>query len=293
MGYRKLSFVDACKWLIQEYGIATSANVVRPIFRPKRILPYRSVIELPSVEKRKEIPLDIANKIVEYTKHSLWTSSLSRNPASNFLFRERKLDREVIHKLSIGYIPSFPDFLMQRLVTDFSRERLEDIGLVKTCGDRVYPKVATPCLTFPYYDEKGELLGIQTRYLGTDKSMARFLFILQKRQSLFNLSIIKDLPLGSKLYISEGVTDCLSLLSSGLNAVALPSANILPMEDFMKLRKFHLYMYPDNDIKGEDAYNQVRRSALRMGQKLHRCSIPLEFKDYSCFYCSNKHDDEE
>lgn len=74
----------------------------------------------------------------------------------------------------------------------------------------------------------GGLIGLQSRYLGENKEVPRFQFVSAQKTRLFNLPILGSMKDGEDLYISEGITDCLALLSSGKKAVAIPSATILP-----------------------------------------------------------------
>lgn len=54
----------------------------------------------------------------------------------------------------------------------------------------------------------------------------RFQFISSQKTRLFNLPVLNTMKFGEDLYISEGITDCLALLSAGKKAVAIPSATI-------------------------------------------------------------------
>ncbi|WP_213065500.1 toprim domain-containing protein, partial [Acinetobacter baumannii] len=65
-----------------------------------------------------------------------------------------------------------------------------------------------------------------------------------QKTRLFNLPVLNTMSRGDRLYISEGITDCLALLSNGLKAVAIPSATILPLEDLVLLKGYDLHMYP-------------------------------------------------
>ena len=93
---------------------------------------------------------------------------------------------------------------------------------------------------------------------------------------------------GSNLYITEGITDCLALQSAGYESVALPSSTSFPLEDLIKLKDFNLYMVPDNDKAGWDAYTRLYRLLLRYGCELKRIELPYKTKDYSEYYLKSK-----
>lgn len=90
------------------------------------------------------------------------------------------------------------------------------------------------------------------------------------------------------LYISEGVSDCLALLSTGYNAIAIPSASNLPLKDIRNLIKYNLIMCADHDLAGERAYETLRYHVIRMGGKIHRLEYPENFKDYGEYHKSTK-----
>lgn len=142
----------------------------------------------------------------------------------------------------------------------------------------------TPCLLFPYYDQDGSLIGIQSRYLGTNEKAPRFQFMSSQKTRLYNLPILNSLNRGDKLYISEGITDCLALLSDGLNAVAIPSATILPLEDLILLKNYELHMYPDRDEAGQKAFMALRRFFINHYSTVRAEALPEGVKDYCDYY---------
>ena len=144
----------------------------------------------------------------------------------------------------------------------------------------------TPCLVFPYYNVKWDLIGIQSRYLGSNKEAPRFQFISAQKTRLFNLPILNEMNSGDRLYISEGVTDCLALLSSGKRAVAIPSATILPQTDLLDLVTYNLYMYPDQDKAGKDAFINLRKYFINHFGNIREEKLPNGCKDFSEYYVS-------
>jgi len=98
------------------------------------------------------------------------------------------------------------------------------------------------------------------------------------------LPILDKLRRGDKLYISEGITDCLALLSDGLNAVAIPSATILPMEDLILLKNYELHMYPDRDEAGQKAFIALRHFFINHYSTIRTEVLPEGVKDYCDYY---------
>ncbi len=204
-------------------------------------------------------------------------------PAKEFLFLKRHLKEDVVQKLRIGSIVN-PDIIIDNLVKIFGEGMCLKTGLIKRGNYGLYFYFYTPCLLFPYYDQDGRLIGVQSRYLGTNEKVPRFQFLSSQKTRLYNLPILNNLKRGDKLYISEGITDCLALLSDDLNAVAIPSATILPMEDLVLLKNYDLHMYPDQDEPGQNAFMALRRFFVNHYSMIKIGKLPKGVKDYCDFY---------
>jgi len=218
----------------------------------------------PAVKQIKHYPPDVD-----------FLSGLVAKPVLNesaryFLFEKRRLNPKVIEWCGISSI-SYPT----------------------PCWRYGKPFYDAPSLLFPYKDINGRVLNVQSRYLGppalrgSGERVPRFRFPSNSSIHIFNLPILKYLREGEPLYISEGITDCLALLSSGHKAIAIPSATLLKPEDLEPIRGHPLHIYPDNDAAGERLYNQLVKSSLALSSTLVRHDLPTGCKDYSDFYLRN------
>ena len=155
-------------------------------------------------------------------------------------------------------------------------------------------------LQIPYFDTDGNLIGIQNRNLDygkpnscpsqtTDYEVPRFRFPKGSRCSIYNLQVLKTLKDGEPLFITEGASDCWSMLSSGHKAIAIPSATLLKPNELTAIRmsidKTHssLHMYPDQDAPGESLFAQLKEC---FPQLTHH-QLPAGCKDFSDFYVRN------
>ena len=167
-----------------------------------------------------------------------------------------------------------------------------------------------PSLLIPYRDYNGNLLSVQARYLGNQLSsssaLPRFQFTRGSKCTIFNLPILKLLKPGEPLFITEGVTDCMAMLSAGHKAIAIPSATLLTQKDIKMLKEFakglaekanpstltlnptplNLHMYPDADIPGEKLYFQLVGVANEIGACMVRHSLPHGFKDFGQWWAA-------
>lgn len=162
--------------------------------------------------------------------------------AKHFLFEERKLDPRVI----------------------------QWCGISSTHTD----------LIIPYFGVDGNLIGMQWRYLGTDKSKPRFRFPKGSQCSIYNLQVLKLLKEGEPLFITEGASDCWSMLSSGHKAIAIPGATLLKLHDVEPLKGLNLHIFPDQDEPGERLFIQLREAF----PSIVRHQLPLDCKDYSEYF---------
>lgn len=273
MRYLKTDFVTACMWLCNQYGIyIPNTHKYKRIITPLR--KYDNVCEPESTFNQ-----EIGSWIIS-------NAGLSAE-AQDFLFEKRKLSLEIIHSNNIKSI-SDSDKLVKALCSIFTPTELAEAGYIKVSNNNYYLRIFTPCIIFPYYDSMGKLIGIQSRYIGNIEDAPRFQFISGFKPNIYNQQILNNVNDDEDLYISEGVSDCLALLSSGRNAIAIPSASNLPLKEVNNLIRYNLIMCADHDLAGERAYETLRYHVIRMGGKIHKLEYPENFKDYGEYFKSTK-----
>lgn len=272
-------FPKACIWLGKEFNIWWPENSWD-----------RNILKRPV--PKVHLPKNIKETFMVDEEIYIWliNNATLLESAKKFLFQERHLRENVVKKLRIGSILN-PNIIIENLVKVFGEERCLKTGLIRRGDYGMYFYFYTPCLLFPYYDQDGILVGIQSRYLGTNKNAPRFQFMSSQKTRLYNLPILNNLKRGDKLYISEGITDCLALLSDNLNAVAIPSATILPMEDLVLLKNYDLHMYPDHDEVGQNAFMTLRRFFVNHYSTVKIEKLPDGVKDYCDFYIKRQETD--
>lgn len=195
--------------------------------------------------------------------------------AQRFLFEERKIDPRVVHWLGIT-----------------------SISQPTPCWRYGKPYYDAPSLLFPYRDVADKLLNVQSRYLGKESGVPRFRFPSGSECHIFGLQILKLLKPGEPLYISEGITDCMALMSAGHKTIAIPSATLLKEDDLKPIKELaeklssslsltlELHIYPDKDQAGEQLYRQLAYLAPKIGCLLIRETLPEGFKDFGAYWAS-------
>ena len=143
-----------------------------------------------------------------------------------------------------------------------------------------------PSLLIPYRDIDGRLLTVQARYLGCDQDKPRFQLPRGSQFSIYNLPFLRHLHEGEPLYVTEGCSDCWSMLSSGHKAIAIPSATALSGKDKELLLSFSsslsltFHMFPDNDKPGFRLFLQLQKVLPNL---VHH-QLPKGCKDFSEYY---------
>lgn len=277
MEHQGLDFVDACRLLCELYGIhipmSDQTRKIKPIYIPRIRQNYDCLNSNPMNPKMAQSLID--------------NCDLS-DIAKQFLFEDRKLDPKVIHDLHITSLESERQGI-DILRSKFSDEEILKSGFAHNTKYGIRLRYQSPCLLFPYSDIEGNLVGLQSRYLMEETSThTRFRNAWVEDSRFFNLPVLKRIMPNEYLYIAEGVTDCLAMLSYGLNAIAIPSAGTLPKVDLLRLTQFKLRMFPDNDAAGTSGFKQLSDSLMRLGAIISADYRHSGFKDFGDYYKSIK-----
>ena len=177
-------------------------------------------------------------------------------------------------------------FLSLEARTFLFNERKLDPRVVRWCCLTSWrDKQGTPWLQTPYYSREGKLIGIQNRNL-IKGATPRFRFPQGAQCSIYNLPVLNLLKPGETLFITEGCSDCWSMLSSGHKAIAIPSATLLTRKDKDLLLSLSsslsltYHMWPDDDEPGERLFLQLQSFLPNMV----RHQLPAGCKDFSEYY---------
>lgn len=267
-----LNFVDSCQWLCQQYSIPMEGQKVKKVISRPIIRKHRQS-EMP---KR---PFDA--EVAQWLTDNLSLGDTARH----FLFIQRHFSPGVITTQKIRSVEN-KEKVLTIMLKAFGEKRLVEGGFVTVTNNRPYLRFFTPCLMIPYFDKNNNITGLQTRYLGDNQEAPRFQFLSKEKTRLYNMPILNGISSSDEVYISEGITDCLALLSAGKKAVAIPSATNLPELDLMDLCSFNLSMYPDNDDAGRKAFNSLRTFFINQYTILARKQLPATCKDYCDYFVS-------
>lgn len=155
-----------------------------------------------------------------------------------------------------------------------------------------------PSLIFPYFDQEGRLVSVQSRYLGKKrpessfdmnkvsldeakpKEIPRFKFAPGSHRMIYGLDRLKDYPPGEPLLITEGPSDCWTALTLGFHAIAIPSATLFDRSFQALLTGRNLHIFPDQDEAGLSLYFELKQAL----PSLVYHQLPEGCKDLSEYY---------
>lgn len=181
-------------------------------------------------------------------------------------------------------------FLSEEARKFLFEERKLDPRVIRWCRLTSWKdKQGVPWLQIPYYSRDGKLIGIQNRNLIKGGS-PRFRFPQGAQCSIYNLPVLNLLKPGEPLFLTEGCSDCWSMLSAGHKAIAIPSATLLSKKNIEILSTLHsqlstvFHIFPDQDAAGEQLYNRLVEASIHHGFTLVRHQLPAGCKDFSELY---------
>lgn len=160
-----------------------------------------------------------------------------------------------------------------------------------------------PSLIFPYFDQEGRLVSVQSRYLGKKKSessldmdkvsldeakpddvkpkeIPRFKFAPGSHRMIYGLDRLKDYSPDELLLITEGPSDCWTALTLGIHAIAIPSATLFDRRFQELLAGRNLHIFPDQDEAGLSLYFELKKAL----PSLVYHQLPEGCKDLSEYY---------
>lgn len=137
-----------------------------------------------------------------------------------------------------------------------------------------------PSLIFPYFDQEGRLVSVQSRYLGKKKEIPRFKFAPGSHRMIYGLDRLKDYPPDEPLLITEGPSDCWTALTLGIHAIAIPSATLFDRRFQGLLAGRNLHIFPDQDEAGLSLYFELKKALPSLAYH----QLPEGCKDLSEYY---------
>ncbi len=260
----RITFPEAIKSLAEKFGI--------PL--PK----VDSGLENDEEVKQRQALLEMHEKAAAIFKLQLGNGSEGKEALS--YLKERGLSEETIEKFSLGFAPSFSDFLIRRFNSDFPIERLLQSGLVQTSDSgRQYDRFRRRVM-FPIRSESGKIIAFGGRILGDGQP--KYLNspetpIYVKKRTLYALDRAKDaIRRKDFAVLVEGYMDCIALHQAGIENVVASCGTAFNELQAKLLARFtdRVVVNFDPDGAGSKATLQSLGLFLELGFKIRVLALP-------------------
>jgi DNA primase len=188
----------------------------------------------------------------------------------------RGIDAKTIRRAGLVYFPRRAYRRVMRQMQDsFALEELQQSGLFNAQAHLTFYRHR---LLFPFRVE-GRAVYLQARTTASGVE-PRWHNMRGGVPSLYNIDSLNDLPSGAIVYLVEGFTDTLTLVTHGFTAVGLVGAGGFKEEWLAPLARFRVVAALDGDKAGQRASARYREMFAARGMHLPQLKLPTDVNDF-------------
>ena len=193
----------------------------------------------------------------------------------NYLAR-RGIDERSIRQTGVTYFPRRAyRRVMSRMLDAFPLDELKLSGLFNGQAHLTFYRHR---LLFPFYVERRALyLQARTTASGVEP---RWHNMRGSVPALYNVDSLEDLSSKEVVYLVEGFTDTLTLLTHGFAAVGLVGAGGMKEEWLAALGRFSVVAALDPDVAGERAAARYQEMFRERGMRLAQLELPSDVNEF-------------
>jgi DNA primase len=252
------------------------------------LLARRAGVEL--VDNDSGAGKELANLKRRLIEAHRWASlyyqeSLKRNErALEYVFKQRKLSKEIVQTFQIGYAPDSGDALVQFLhKKGFTNQELSDGGLMNRFGGDLF----RGRMMVPLMDASGQVIGFTGRILEDIPNAPKYLNTPQsplydKSRHVFGLSQAKEsIRKNDYAVVVEGNLDVVSSHQVGITQVIATAGTAMTEQHLKALVRLtpNVRLAYDGDKAGLAATERSIPIAQQVGIELTIISLPEGIKD--------------
>lgn len=233
------------------------------------------------IARRKKRLLEANELAAQYFQHSL----LKNQHALEYVFKKRKLSKQIVQDFKIGYAPSSGSALVQFLQKKgFSKTELTDAGLTNRFGGDLF----RGRMTVPLMDSTGQVIGFTARILGgDDPNTPKYLntpqtLLYDKGRHVFGLSQAKEaIRTGDRAVVVEGNMDVVSSHQAEVTHVVATAGTAMTEWHLRALKRLtgRVCLAFDGDRAGLQATERAIPIASQVGVELTIVTLPEGVKD--------------
>lgn len=214
-----------------------------------------------------------------------YQKSMVSNPhAVEYIFKKRKLNKNIVQEFRIGYAPDSGDALVTFLAKKgFSAEEMKDAGLTNRFGGDLF----RGRMMVPLMDSSGQVIGFTGRIMADNPSAPKYLntpqtLIYDKSRHVFGLSQAKDaIRKIDSAVIVEGNLDVISSHQAGITQVVATAGTALTEHHLRALSRLssNIKLCFDGDKAGIAATERAIPIAQSVGVECTIITLPESSKD--------------
>lgn len=214
-----------------------------------------------------------------------YQKSMVSNPhALEYIFKKRKLNKNIVQEFRLGYAPDSGDALVTFLAKKgFSPEEMKEAGLTNRFGGDLF----RGRMMVPLMDGSGQVIGFTGRIMAEDPSAPKYLntpqtLIYDKGRHVFGLSQAKDtIRKTDSAVIVEGNLDVISSHQAGITQVVATAGTALTEHHLRALSRLssNIKLCFDGDKAGIAATERAIPIAQGVGVECTIITLPDESKD--------------
>jgi DNA primase len=232
------------------------------------------------VAERKKRLLAANELAARYYQQSL----LSNQHALEYVFKKRKLSKEIVHEFRIGYAPTSGDALVQfMLKKGYNKKEIADAGLTNRFGGDMF----RGRMMVPLMDGTGQVIGFTARIIEDDPKAPKYLntsqtLLYDKGRHVFGLSQAKEAIRKSDYsVIVEGNLDVVSSHQVDIKAVVATAGTAMTEHHLRALSRLsgNIRLAFDGDKAGIAATERSIPIAQEVGVDIKVVSLPEGAKD--------------
>ena len=267
MEHEHYSYPEALRFLAQKYGI---------IIEEKEQSPEEIV-----AQNERERMFNINSFAQQYFSDTMKNHDEGLAIGMSY-FRERGFRDAIINKFQLGYCLNQRDaFIQHALKKGYSKELLLKIGLASGNEERMYDKYQGRVI-FPIHNLTGKVIGFGARFLGSDKTKAKYLNspeseIYNKSQTLYGIYFAKnEISRLDNCILVEGYADVLSMHQAGIENTVASSGTSLTTEQIRMISRYtkNVTMLYDGDNAGIHAALRGTDMILEEGMNVRIVVLP-------------------
>ncbi|MGH7196993.1 MAG: DNA primase [Candidatus Saccharimonadales bacterium] len=235
------------------------------------------------LSKKKERLFAASDLAARYYQQNL----IQNKTALEYVFKKRKLNKEIVRDFRIGYAPNTENALFTALgKRDFTERELRDAGLAVTRrsgpGDMFRGRMMVPLM-----DPQGRVVGFTARQIADEPNAPKYIntpqtLLYDKGRHVFGLHLAKEaIRQASCVVIVEGNLDVVSSHQVGIKNVVATAGTALTEHHLRSLSRFtdDVRLAFDADKAGIAATERAISIASNLGANLGIIVLPDDAKD--------------